>query len=814
MGIIGYFVKKGWKLVNIPVLLEAYIWAFSIIYLYFRFIEPSRFLYVPSRFITSIHVTDGFLLLPVGLIFYYILYCIRYFRQTIPDRSSSNGFFTDSPFILNQSNDSLGRVEYIKDLASKILSTNATDHSFAIGIVGQWGAGKTAFLNTLEDQLKTKSDVIQLQFNPWISHNTDNITAIFFSDLASRLSQYDDSLKTEITAYSRELLQSVDNNSFAIFRQLFESSIKEKELQEQYKLINEHIQRLQKKVVVYIDDVDRLDKKEVVEVLRIIRNTADFGNTFFIVAFDKSYVTTCINEALINNSENYLEKIFQIEYYLPLHPDKLVYKKSLLTYLRSYIPETYQKVLDYIEDPSANTANAGFITHFEILPPVNYYMRTFRDVIRFMNIFLLNYDRIQHNIYLPDFIGICLLRLRYPEVYQVIYYNKRVFLSTSEAFSFMESESGELFLNCREKEKRNLENTEIYYYLTEHHKRLALNNNEISDVMNLLHSIFKIPNATGSYPDRRTLRNHHMTITDAAYFDRYFDFSLTGRLDQHEFDEALTLPIEELEKKISEWSKARQITTDLIVKLENLSTPDNKEFFEKVIRAIVYLTNQPHPNDSTKLLSFSFHNFYEKLGGNAGDANEIIQKKYSGNKQEFKTFLKSLYFQNADSGIWGFLNNFAVTMLKEHDDEFIFTHEELEDLIKNSFIAAVTANPQLSLEIMEFYSQGIRLFQKQNTGKDHMVPEGKGVEMTEKLRNALEKNIRVLLEYNIFRRGPGHNYEEDRWHRVIYGSDEAFAKALENQASNPVVKEYREFQNLYRANKQPVEFSFKLLKVS
>jgi len=48
--------------------------------------------------------------------------------------------------------------------------------------------------------------------------------------------------------------------------------------------INGTLRKLNKQLVVFVGDIDRLDKEEITEVMRLIRNTANFYNTVFIVA--------------------------------------------------------------------------------------------------------------------------------------------------------------------------------------------------------------------------------------------------------------------------------------------------------------------------------------------------------------------------------------------------------------------------------------------------------------------------------------------------------------------------------------------------
>lgn len=76
--------------------------------------------------------------------------------------------------------------------------------------------------------------------------------------------------------------------------------------------VSEELLHLDKKVFVIIDDVDRLDKDEVFETLRLVRNTAKFSNVIFIVALDDKYVISQLGEKGISDGKNYLEKIFPL----------------------------------------------------------------------------------------------------------------------------------------------------------------------------------------------------------------------------------------------------------------------------------------------------------------------------------------------------------------------------------------------------------------------------------------------------------------------------------------------------------------------
>ena len=83
-----------------------------------------------------------------------------------------------------------------------------------------------------------------------------------------------------------------------------------------------------KKLIIFIDDIDRLDKSEVMAVIKLIRNSANFFNTIFVVSYDKEYLTNAIT-SISDQGEIFLEKIFQVELNPPSF-DKDILKKELI----------------------------------------------------------------------------------------------------------------------------------------------------------------------------------------------------------------------------------------------------------------------------------------------------------------------------------------------------------------------------------------------------------------------------------------------------------------------------------------------------
>ena len=153
---------------------------------------------------------------------------------------------------------------------------------------------------------------------PWNSNSPEKIIEDFFllfrKEVSSQINPF---LSGTIAKYARQLL-SINRMDpwLALFRSLavwyseedsnvFKSKIADK------------LKDIDRKIVVAIDDIDRLDSNELFEVLRLIRNTANLPNLIFLVTYDKDYVIKQLKNKVISNPDLYLEKIINVEVMLP-----------------------------------------------------------------------------------------------------------------------------------------------------------------------------------------------------------------------------------------------------------------------------------------------------------------------------------------------------------------------------------------------------------------------------------------------------------------------------------------------------------------
>lgn len=209
---------------------------------------------------------------------------------------------------------------YANEIVERLLKTNIKERSYALGVTGSWGVGKSSFLKALEDRASDKADVIS--FNPWMCNSPEQITKDFFISLSKKLSSKYSMLSRPIKDYSKYLsgIKVTANHLLSLDIHMPNDSLDEKK-----NTLSNIFSKLPRPVVVIIDDLDRLERDEVFEVLRLIRNTADLKNIIYIVAYDKEYVTGVLKDKKIEDSYSYLEKIFPVEVHLPLVEKEMIW---------------------------------------------------------------------------------------------------------------------------------------------------------------------------------------------------------------------------------------------------------------------------------------------------------------------------------------------------------------------------------------------------------------------------------------------------------------------------------------------------------
>lgn len=300
------------------------------------------------------------------------------------------------------------RKEYAKTIVDGLAKVENLTGSYAIGICGGWGSGKTTFLKEIESQLKERHFDIRW-FNAWDCSSEQNISSDFFAMLRAAIRPYCSSLDQSIFDYEAAL---ADVGVPTFLQKLANWIVGNKGLSI-YDLkvqIRRALVKTGHDVYIIIDDLDRMEAGEILEVLKLIRNNADFPHLKFIVAYDKMYVTTQIRES--TKKEGYLNKIFMAEYFLP----KLTGKSTKFDLFSNTLKMIDEKCKNNLYDIITNEDNIQIVeSAIGSLRQAEIFSRQFDINYKFVSAEEGNYD-----FHIYDFFWLELLKIVDSRTYETM----------------------------------------------------------------------------------------------------------------------------------------------------------------------------------------------------------------------------------------------------------------------------------------------------------------------------------------------------------------------------------------------------------
>lgn len=197
--------------------------------------------------------------------------------------------------ITKNSEDILNRSTFANSLAKTLLQYSFSS-SLTIGLYGEWGSGKTSLLNMVLETVESKdSNTVILRFNPWLCSNSKQLITQFFKQLSAaiKLKKPKNETAWELIDQYADLFDAANmipgaGTIISAFGKTLAKEAKEKNEQESNDLQGKKDKIITKmrdddiRVIVSIDDIDRLTEEEIISVFQLVKALADFPNTIYI----------------------------------------------------------------------------------------------------------------------------------------------------------------------------------------------------------------------------------------------------------------------------------------------------------------------------------------------------------------------------------------------------------------------------------------------------------------------------------------------------------------------------------------------------
>ena len=623
----------------------------SSLYAYFRFIDRTSYQFA-CYWNGPLAYLDSFALIGVSLLALWLF-------QQFPKKNNTNNAYSysfnlDAP-IEKADSDLFNLGSLVNRIVSYIAFTDVSKGAFSIGLVGEWGDGKSSLMNLIEEKIKTNyQDFVVVHFFPRASKKADYVQEDFLEALKQSLRPFHSGVDRLIDNYAVALdiipgMPLFLSKLLSLFQVHINKSIKSTRGR-----LKQAIKEIDRRIVVLIDDLDRLSGEELIEVMKVLDKNGAFPNMVFLTSFDKEYV----NAVLVNflklgqQKRPYTDKYFTVEINVPLHPTFR---------LMSYLVLTLGKACEskFITSLTADEMEMRTRQMASFLMPR---LLTIRDIKRFANQFLYDYAEVQHDVNYQDFLLLELVKFSYPEEYQAIHRFQYIHRGSS---SFLTTASADLiYLNKDLLPQKSL------------NKERIIEPDNPPKCLDILRHLF--PSEDGY---RNYYAGRYQRIGSSSSFEHYFYNYEYSHLTKQDIESLFkTNDLVEACKMIDGWKPfSKDLETYLLTR--DVLEACNKESLRKYLQFLLYA-------------GYCYQSMNYDIQGylflRKGDVNRIIKNCSFGGVDEYKSWLKegldelftvspiipSLFFRRS---IVGLFENSSNPDPDTVTDPFVYTVNELQD---------------------------------------------------------------------------------------------------------------------------------------
>lgn len=320
----------------------------------------------------------------------------------------------DTP-INDPSQDLLRRGPIAERIADIILKRPGPD-ALVLALHGPWGSGKSSVLHLSKSLIKaTQPDAIVLDFDPWFFNDDESLIRNFFSTAFLALERAGAKQKKvkKLVKKWGGLLKAGASVLGADVDDLLEDQTPA-ELREELRSVAKELGR---RIVVYVDDLDRLHAPELALVMKLVRLCGDFPWFSYVLAYDRTVVSGSLRQQFPGRSD-FLDKIVQVEVPLPPTPPELLARLTAdgVSRLGKDLRVNVAHALELFDqgDPELRAMFGG---RADTENPIS----TIRDVKRYLNGLACTLPLIGHEVHSADFALLEMLRVFFPSAHDALY---------------------------------------------------------------------------------------------------------------------------------------------------------------------------------------------------------------------------------------------------------------------------------------------------------------------------------------------------------------------------------------------------------
>lgn len=328
------------------------------------------------------------------------------FRRRL--RHACRVLYPDRP-IAGSREDLLGRGPIADQVVNWIRSAPG-DEGYVIGVTGAWGSGKSSVLNMVAERIADDAAVVR--FDPWLFAGADDLVVRFFEELVDQLRQsYGRRLKKlgrRLAAYGAAVAPTASvivgpgGQVLAAPDQI--GRLADRGAARRRSEVQHALRASGERVVVMIDDIDRLTAIEVREVMRLVKLVADLPGVVHVLSYDRARVQQALGDTP-QDGRAYLEKIVQASMSVPPVPS-------------DRLRDLAMQMLDEAIGDREKTAWDREAWSLLVVEGLECYIETVRDARRWANVVPAVLDLTSDEVAAMDVMALEAVRVFDPDVHE------------------------------------------------------------------------------------------------------------------------------------------------------------------------------------------------------------------------------------------------------------------------------------------------------------------------------------------------------------------------------------------------------------
>jgi len=343
-------------------------------------------------------------------------------------------YFNDSP-IETPKDDRYGATSFAQSIAKSIVNLGDPEGT-TIALHGPWGSGKSSVVNLIRHEIEVGAyeDLVVTEFKGWWYRGDEALALAFLQELHALLSKgIGDKIKDLVPRLTRRVLQAgpvvgtissymtgqpILGGLFTKASDFASTFFSDAETVEDiFETLSQVLAKSDKRFLIIIDDIDRLDPEEALSVFRLVKSIGRLPNVLYLLVFDRELAEKIVLERYPSEGPHFLEKIIQTGFEVP-SPAQTDLNNAVLTSMDEICGTPDESQVVRIMNIS-----------YDVVVP---YITTPRHVARFRNAISVTWPAVGRDVNLADFIALETLRLYEPTLFNAMKRQKDALVGSAQ----------------------------------------------------------------------------------------------------------------------------------------------------------------------------------------------------------------------------------------------------------------------------------------------------------------------------------------------------------------------------------------------